>query len=408
MDNFWILWPLFAKHTFDVSNLHPILYLTLTSIGAMYGGKETSCYGAVMHEKLRDVLSGSLFELTEVDADSLSLGQSRVLTQAAALYFGQKRGFSYAQHIGSVLIAQARRMDLFASDSNQQSYPGAEDDHEAKTWLNGWLRSESRKRLAFAIMRVEMYTSVLLGSRSLVSSEELECNLPCNRYLWHTAFTSSSAFVAAIRQDAESSTLTGICFSDLVRIALDQDESLPPIDLLSRELLMMALQEPVWRACRQGACLPRLTRATVSRFIGDDGVESTDTDSASSPPPRKRRRTHSGSRCDEDHLIRRTRSMRAVCDSRKQLALNLRGAQRSLLMASDTIATTPDRSCLMSCLLLHHLSFFRLHSDVEALHSISYRTADGRTCSPHIWSSKRGSGARGKMRLLPCDTRELS
>lgn len=373
LENFWILWPLFPRHNFDPPELHPVLYLVLTSIGAMYGGREASSYGAMIHGKLRDLLAGSLFDLIKTDVESLCLGQARVLTQAAALYFGHKHGFSYAQHIGSVLLAQARHIDLFAGSSQR---PYDEIMGEAKTWLNQWVLIESRKRLAFGIMRLEMYTSVLLGSHPLISAEEIDWKLPCTKYLWQTSFKSTSAFIAAIKQDEASGMRSDILFSDLVRIALDKDERLPPLDMLSRELLMIALQENVWRACRQRECLPRLTRTGISYFVVDDGLVSSDVDSASPPPPSKRQRRQSASRSLDDHLVRRSRTMHAIRYDSQQLASTLRRLERSSVMHSDTVATVTDRSCLMSCLLLYHLMLLRLHSDVEALHSISYRDTD--------------------------------
>lgn len=91
------LWPLVSLDGFDANDLHPVLYLTLTSIGAMYGNATDQQYGTLMHERLRRLLTAGLFDL-EGHSDDLSwLLLSRLLVQVAALYFGQRRAFSYAQ-----------------------------------------------------------------------------------------------------------------------------------------------------------------------------------------------------------------------------------------------------------------------------------------------------------------------
>jgi hypothetical protein len=121
LKHFAPLWPLLGMQNFDMDLLHPLLYLTLSSIGAMYSGLKECHFGQMMHECVRKKLLAVAFEIEDLDDDFLWLGQARLLTQVAALYFGQKRAFSYAQHLGSVLAAQARRMDLFSAQAQQNS-----------------------------------------------------------------------------------------------------------------------------------------------------------------------------------------------------------------------------------------------------------------------------------------------
>lgn len=94
---FNVLWPLLNHEQLDAENHHPVLFLVVGSIGAMYGHGLQRQYGTLMHERLRRLLSASLYDLEGPDDGLVWLAQARVLTQISALYFGQHQGFSYAQ-----------------------------------------------------------------------------------------------------------------------------------------------------------------------------------------------------------------------------------------------------------------------------------------------------------------------
>lgn len=97
LDHFNPLWPMFSKWRWGEQAFHPILLLTISSIGAMYGSPKDRSFGTSMHERLRRLLAAGLFDLEGPDDDLIWLAQARVLTQVHALYFGQRQGFSYAQ-----------------------------------------------------------------------------------------------------------------------------------------------------------------------------------------------------------------------------------------------------------------------------------------------------------------------
>lgn len=97
MDHFNPLWPMVSQWQLDFERFHPILLLTMASIGAMYGIGDSHVFGSSMHERLRRLLAAALFDLEGPDDDLRWLAQARVLTQVHALYFGQRQAFSYAQ-----------------------------------------------------------------------------------------------------------------------------------------------------------------------------------------------------------------------------------------------------------------------------------------------------------------------
>lgn len=97
LSNFNTAWPLLNQEQLDAESHHPVLFLVVGSIGAMYGHGLQRQYGTLMHERLRRLLSASLYDLEGPDDGLVWLAQARVLTQVSALYFGQHQGFSYAQ-----------------------------------------------------------------------------------------------------------------------------------------------------------------------------------------------------------------------------------------------------------------------------------------------------------------------
>jgi hypothetical protein len=399
-DNISHLWPFFARHTFDPAHLHPVLYLTLGSIGSMYGGNESSQYGSLMHEHLRDLLAESLFDFQNTDNDSVSIAQARSLTQLSALYFGHKRAFSYAQHLGGILIAQARRMDLFSPPKSQKwllSIPDLNSDHSTNAeWLSRWVRAETRKRLAYSILRLEVYTSLLLNTRPLLSFEELQLELPCSPYLWLTKFPSDSHFIAAIQQDAASSNRERVLFCDLIRLAMDRDEHPPSFDVLCVELLLFGLQHHVWRLCHDVEALVRLIGMHLSPDLPFNGLDMKATANSRVPliPIRNftgidRSQVRSSREQFEDHLLQRFRHMDELRADHERTFFVLRKWRNMFNAICSRQLTTNDRSSVMSSLLLYHLSFLRILAPIDELHHISYRATNDKVVNTeilnHVW-----------------------
>lgn len=382
-ENFWALWPMISAYSFDTNSISPVLYLAISSIGAMYGGAKASHFGVLLHEALRELLCEPMLSSDESDSSSLSLAQARLLTQVAALYFGQKRAFTYAQHLGSVLIAQTRRMDLYSPSRHQHELAhvpaSTQESSENSKWLARWLLAESRKRLAFGILRAEVYTSVLLNARPMLCAEEVALELPCSNYLWLTTFMSDSQFVAAIRQDATSNMSGRYPFSDVVRITTERNETTIPLSVVSQELLIFGLQEHVWRLCHDPDTLHRLIGSHVELKEIYNGLDDSPYVSEQSPSLHNstthRNRSLSMTAAAyslESRLTGRSRQMTGLRNDHKTTALALYNWRQLLSTRSGELMRS-DRTSLMSGLLLFHISFLRIFAPIEKLHHISYR-----------------------------------
>ena len=408
-DNFSHLWPFLARHTFDSSQLHPVLYLTLGSIGSMYGGNESSQYGSLMHEHLRAFLAESLFDFQLTDNDSVSIAQARSLTQVSALYFGHKRAFSYAQHLGSILVAQARRMDLF-SLPKPQTWPRSAPDLDSISstnaqWVSRWVRAETRKRLAYSILRLEVYTSVLLNTRPLLSSEELQLEMPCSSFLWLTKFPSDSQFIAAIHQDAASNNREKVLFCDTVRLVTDQDEHPPSFDAMFVELLLFGLQHHVWRLCHDVEALVRLIGMQMTPELPFNGLEPEATSISRVPLVHTRNLTsidrsqvRSSREQFQDHLLQRFRHMDELRGDQERTFRALRKWRHMFNNVCSRQLTAVERSSVMSSLLLYHLGFLRIFAPIDELHHISYRVSNKKTADREIlnriWSWSQSEQCR--------------
>ncbi|KAN0116950.1 hypothetical protein V8E51_002927 [Hyaloscypha variabilis] len=390
---------------FDMDLLHPLLYLTLSSIGAMYSGLKECHFGQMMHECIRKKLLAVAFEIEDLDDDFLWLGQARLLTQVAALYFGQNRAFSYAQHLGSVLAAQARRMDLFSAQAQQNScLQGDDGEPSTNERLAKWMHLEARKRLAFGILRAESYTSVLLNTRPFISSEEINLELPCDEGIWGAMMSSSSAYLEAVKRDRN---LGGMHFADIVRVAMDRNEVIPSLEPIGHELLLFGLQNAVWRFCHDPGLFKRLTgnvnmnsRPEYLGFPQPLPLQGTKSSSFTSTSSSSRPKG-SLSEFDSypDHLAAPQRSMddlRLDCD-RVFLALQ---KWKQSFEAGRTLTKLRDaRNSILSSLLLYHTSYLRLHAPIPKLHLISYQLAGKRTppesvvTEVHEWTQSPGAKA---------------
>lgn len=128
MRDFNVLWPLLAQ--MDPGSYHPVLFLTITSVGAMFGTNLQRQYGNLMHQRLRRLLSASLFDLEGPGDGMIWLAEARLITQIAALYFGHNQGFSYAQVCEMSFIAER-------TCTNTHAAPGC--NHDCTASPNGFL-----------------------------------------------------------------------------------------------------------------------------------------------------------------------------------------------------------------------------------------------------------------------------
>lgn len=355
--SFWPLWPLSPRYHFSQHVFEPVLYLAMASIGAMYDGRSSSSFGIALHNRLRDALIQPAMEIDLPDNLTLPLGQARSLTQAAALYFGHQRAFSYASHLGGALIIQARKTNLFATTHSTS----ARNSDGLARWVKSWVNQECRIRLSFAIMRLEMYTSALFMTRPLLSAHELDIPLPCSSYVWTTNFNDVEAFAAAIEQDRHT-THQPFSYADLFSILTEPEEDLPDFNVLHGEILINALQEEVWLASTSRHRLSRLRSSQTNNF--DTGL-TVSVDISKSDVPSKANHDLSL----DAQLIPQMSMTTLVTQIRRTTSALRRVRQHALHYCSRHVAQmdVADRSSMLSCLLAYHLGFLQLHAPIASI-----------------------------------------
>ncbi|KAF2485020.1 hypothetical protein BDY17DRAFT_95235 [Neohortaea acidophila] len=384
MAQFNPLWPLFSQDGFNADNLHPVCYLTLTSIGAMYGSLEDRRYGTLMHERLRRLLCAALFDLESGQDDLVWLSHARLLTQVAALYFGQKQAFSYAQHLGAILVAQARRMNLFA----RTKHPAATSRPHAPAAAaerSSWSSAEQQRRLAFGILRADVFTSTLLNTRPYLTYEEFRITLPRSDSLWHNdkCLTVEQLLVAQQFEDEQHP----LNFADLVHIALERDEDLPQLTAAGYELCLFGLQGLVWSFSQDTDVLHQMKEHMASSGEFDECSASATRDAVAHPKT-------AGEYSPPSNTISNSRSLMtssysdngpdALAVTPRRMS-NLQSGYARLVDAlhrwhRDMRRARPDarRDSRMSGMLLYHISHLQLFTSLQDLHHISYACMEER------------------------------
>ncbi len=349
--HFHSLWPLVTNGRDTHSEWHPLLYLTLTSIGALYCGQTAAThYGSSMHKRLRTALMHWNPSGNHKGKGALDIGRAMLLTQVAALYFEQEGAFSAAQQLGAALYAHAHRMRLFNLKDTGTS--GTSLQLSGRT-LDA---AEAQRMLAFGILREEVFVSVLLNRRPMLSYEEMSLPLPLTGYASDQTVSQTQCY------DAETDLpCRSMLFSDLVRIALDEHEALPALRPTDLELLLFGLQQDVWRFSHDDALFQRLINRPRPQMKADKlGVADLIVE-ASHPV---------------DLLDHPTRKMHNTCQAYYQTVMALDKWKQAMKQSQMSHPVDRSRSPYLSAHILFELSFLRLLAPIEAIQQAAYQLND--------------------------------
>ena len=348
-DNFHPLWPLVPPERTEIAKSHPLLYLTLTSIGALYSSSWKATFGSFLHKILRNALVD--YEMTNHCAreEALDIGKAMLLTQVAALYFEQESAFSAAERLGASLLSMAHRMRLFTITT-----PG--HGHRQRDIHRTNIMQESQRMLVYGMLRAETFLSVLFTRKPRLSYEEINLSLPLA--LW----TPSSSV------EADSTKLScilpcgGILFSDLVRVVLDRHETLPDLRPVDLELLMFGLQHDIWRFCNDLGLVDRFNINTHLSYQHRDTSELTSTSS----------RGHiCGSK--KDPLDFTSRNMADLKEDHQRILDAFKKWKQAMQHIQRSHHPDQYRTTYLSGLVLHEMSLLRLCAPVEAIQQVAYQ-----------------------------------
>ena len=383
LEHFYPLWPMFRKHTFVHDRTAPHLFMTLASIGSMYAGKAAATYGFLTHESIRLKLIIAPFQSQLPEEAYEPLCQSMVLIQVAALYFGHKQAFSVAQQLGSIIVSHARKINLF---NNTIAFQNIERQNgrtpKADEIVSNWVRSEARKRLAFGILRAEVFVGILLNTRPLVSFEEVNLELPCSNDIWSLEPIKLEQYVLGRYNRVDERR--GYLYSDLVRIALDRGEALPNLNPVEFELILFGLQQLVWRFSHDLGLMPRLTGSyglepKIERQNDLFGSWSFSLQHPDHPENGHHWSSSSGAGLSDraDLLDSSIRDMNDLKTDYARASLVLRKWKQSFAASTMSTEILHARSSLLASRLLYHLSFVRLRADIHTFHLLAHKLVKG-------------------------------
>ena len=344
-EHFHSLWPLFWKDELVVGTLRPHLYITLSCIGAIYAGDAAANYHFQILEALRMQLLLATIQHQLPEEVHESLCQSLVLIQAAIIYFGHKMAFSSAQQLGSIVVSLARKMNLFVEITASRLGSGEYSKSSKEDWSRNWVQSETRKRLAFGILRADVFVSLLLGTRPLVSFEEVNLHPPSSDALWN-GFQGQSGLIQVVSYLASSAQeQQGYLFSDLVRIALERDEQLPNLRIEQLELVLFGLQHYVWRFSHDPGLAFRLSISFDAENFNEKGTDRRD-------------------------LLDLRREMRDLKNDYDRITSGLEKCKRSLAANATPAQVIHQRNTLLASHLLYDLSIIKLRADLPTIHRL--------------------------------------
>ena len=365
-EKFNCLWPMLSDQQVDLETMHPLLYLTIVSIGAMYF-RDGVNFGSVIHENLRTLVLASSPMFVGMKTEPLWLLQSIHIHEAGALYFGHSRAFSVSQQLGSMLIFACRRLNLFSSTSLEPRSleEGGGCEPAMADESGGWVDIESRRRLAFGVFRIDVYRSTLLNTRPLMSYEEFSINAPIKGRGNKDKDDRVRSEVSGYQQMG-----SGHEFRELVALALDREEELPAMTPAEHEMLIFALHEVVWKYSSHNDHLRRRFDDSLPIWLDENLDEKSGKKISHTRMSVSHDELDDGLRSTEDQLDFTTHEPSDRYTDCVRLLYALRKWKRALTRVQSSNRLENQRSVFLSGLMAYHTAFLRLNAPLERLHQI--------------------------------------
>jgi len=236
--------------------------------------------------------------------------------------------------------------------------------------LETWSKREATIRFAFGSFRAEVFVSLLLNVRPLVSPEEINLQLPSPDELWMGSLVDQQEFLKSWR-------ISSLLYSDLIRIAMDRVEILPDVSVAHRDLILFGAQDSVWRFSHDPDLFSRLVgfQGPTLSSNRNGGIESdlfTHTasrisiDRTSSSRTRKVVPESPEVSQTHDHLEAH-RQMTDLQQDHERTLHFLREWRHSYIGNQSSSSLAGHRFNLLNSRLLYHLSFLNLRVNIPTI-----------------------------------------
>ncbi|CRG86621.1 hypothetical protein PISL3812_03631 [Talaromyces islandicus] len=244
-ENFSVLWPITWHQGADHDTVEPLLYLTMTAIGAMHtDSPNAAAYGLALHQELCAVLPNACLLCPDEEIKLEIIFEALLLSETMALYRGDSEACGFVQQARTVLLSHARRLGLFHELPAQESSDWAMEvcHNQTEKKLQQWIRMERRRRMAFGFFRCEVFSGLLFNTSPLIGSEDLCLRIPCDHETWMYVGPEWREKLLLVAEEAISYPL----YSDLMRAATEcENTQLPPLNASAHELVLYGLQIPL-------------------------------------------------------------------------------------------------------------------------------------------------------------------
>ncbi|KAJ6150569.1 hypothetical protein N7471_001768 [Penicillium samsonianum] len=231
-ENFYNLWPISWRQGFDYDLVEPFLYLTMTSIGAMYAGSShATAYGMAVHQALRPILLNLCLKCPENSVKMEEIFEALILTEVMSLYVGQI--FLPNRPTNGVLVLFVNVMAINLKRASPSGSAWRED--------GGWPSRFCGVKLNF---------SILFNTLPLVSHLDFDLKIPCSQELWAYVGPDWREKLLTASQAPNSYTL----YADLIRTATDGTfANFEALDASSSELILCGLQMQLQKLSKQNS-----------------------------------------------------------------------------------------------------------------------------------------------------------
>ncbi|KAI0096756.1 fungal-specific transcription factor domain-containing protein [Nemania sp. FL0031] len=229
-------WPILHQPTFEIDKASKCLVGSMMMNAAYHEGSKA-------HEKLARVMLSFITGPELMSNPSLHLLQALLLCVVYSL--GRLREHAMAAkttHLNAILISTCRSLGIF------EDHHLYHNDMEQEP-LSMWLAREQLHRLAFGVLCVDTYISVILDHPPTLRYQELQIPLPMSTPLWEADNTERRRL-----QWQEPAGRQRVLFSSMMRDVLEsgkQDDTPYQLDLIGCHLGLCALQSGVWEAARE-------------------------------------------------------------------------------------------------------------------------------------------------------------
>lgn len=230
-------WPILHQPTFEIEKASKCLVGSMAMNAAYHEGNEA-------HEKLARAMFSSVTGPELMSNPSLHLLQALLLCVVYSL--GRLREHAMAAkttHLNAILISTCRSLGIF---EDRHLYHGSTEQAPLSTWL----AREQLHRLAWGVLCVDTFISVILDHPPTLRYQELQIPMPMSTGLWEA---SSDAERRRLQWKEPAGRQT-VLFSSMMRDILEngkQDDTPYQLDVICCHLGLCALRSGVWEAARE-------------------------------------------------------------------------------------------------------------------------------------------------------------